>query len=229
MCVQETEIGRTFDKNLLRIPGFNLELENNSLLSRVGFYISNEINYKRQASMEGEDSNLIIIDILGSNTTRIINVYRSFNPQNGISPREKFKYQLNLIREAYVKGTILLGDFNLDYLKKDCVNYSKASLFEDLEEKLSDLNLIQVVQCATWSRIINNIFKESLLDHIYVTDPTVCNNVTTVKPYFGDHLLVIVELNLSKPPVITTFSLDWRKYSKDVLCACLSEVDIYSG
>ena len=97
------------------------------------------------------------------------------------------------------------------------VNYASSSLFEDFEEKLSDLNLIQLVQCNTWSRIVNNSFRESLLDHIYVTDPTICNNLTTLKPCFGDHLLVMVELNLSKLPVSQMFSRDWRKYSKDAL------------
>ena len=95
---------------------------------------------------KGVDSNLIIIGIEGTCPTRIVNEYRSFNPQNGQSQREKFKYQLSLIREAFVKGTILLGDFNLDYLKKHCVNYSSGSLFKDFEEILCDLDLIQLVE-----------------------------------------------------------------------------------
>ena len=144
-----------------------------------------------QSSLEGVDSNLIIIDIEGKSPTRIINVYRSFNPQNGQSQRNKFKYQLSLIREAFVKGTILLGDFNIDYQKKHCVNYSSGSLFEDFEEILSHLNLIQIVECATWSQIVNNCFVESLLDHIYVTDPTISRSITTVKQCFGDHLLIL--------------------------------------
>ena len=118
LWLQETEIEKTFDKNLLRIPGFNLELENNSSLSRVGCYISNKLNYKRNLALEGVDSNLIIIDIEGTNPTRIINLYRSFNPQNGVSQRGKFKHQLSLIKESFTNKTILLGDFNLNYFKK---------------------------------------------------------------------------------------------------------------
>ena len=37
LSLQETEIESSFDKNMLRIPGFNLELESNSRQSRVGF------------------------------------------------------------------------------------------------------------------------------------------------------------------------------------------------
>ena len=97
-------------------------------------------------------------------------------------------------------------------------------MFEDFEEELSDLNLIQLVQCSTWSRIVYDCFRDSLLDHIYVTDPKICNVLWTVKPCFGDHLLVSIELNLCKSPVTQTFSGDWRRYSKDALCAALNEI-----
>ena len=109
-------------RNVLRIPGFNLDLETNTRLSRTSFYVADNINYTRKLTLEGVDSNLIIIDIEGSNPTRIINVYRSFNPQNVQSQREKFKYQLYLIKEAFYKRTVLLGDFNLDYFMKNNVN-----------------------------------------------------------------------------------------------------------
>ena len=55
--------------------------------------------YRRMKNLEGVDSNLIIIDIVSPSTVkRIINVYRSFNPQNNVNARMKFKYQLNLIK-----------------------------------------------------------------------------------------------------------------------------------
>ena len=109
-------------------------------------------------SLEGVDSNVIIVDIKGTNPLRIINVYRSFNPQNGQSQREKFKYQLSLIEKAFIRGTKLLGDFNLDFLKKHCINYANRNLFDDFDDVLSDLNLILMVNCTTWSRIVNNCF-----------------------------------------------------------------------
>ena len=67
LCVQESEIEETFDKKLLNIPGFILELENNSKMSRVGMYVSKNLKYKRQLSLEGTDSNIVILDILGKN------------------------------------------------------------------------------------------------------------------------------------------------------------------
>ena len=77
-----------------------LELEQNYIKSRVGFYVSKSLSYVRRSDLEGSDSNLIIIDLEGALNTRLVNVYRSFSPQNGISQREKFKYQLSLIKKA---------------------------------------------------------------------------------------------------------------------------------
>ena len=142
-----------------------------------------------------------------------------------MSQREKFKYQLSLIKKAFVKGTILLGDFKLDYWNIHCVNCSSNSLFEDFEEILCDLDLIQLVECATWSRIVNNHFKESLLDHIYVTDPTVCISIKTIKPCFGDHLLIIMELMLIKPHVEMTL----KKRLEIVFERCIIQTVQYKG
>ena len=100
----------------LRIANYSLELEKNSLKSRVGFYITKSVSYVRRYDLEGTDSNMIIIDVEGTLNTRLINVYRSFAPQNGISQREKFKYQLSLISTAMCTvNCILLGDFNLNF------------------------------------------------------------------------------------------------------------------
>ena len=100
LCMQETEILKDIDHNELRISDYNLELEDNSIKSRVGFFVSKTIDYVRRLDLEGCDSNLIIIDLEGDLNIRLINVYRSFAPQSGVSQREKFKYQLLLIKKA---------------------------------------------------------------------------------------------------------------------------------
>ena len=43
MCMQETEINFNLDHKLLSFPGFSIETENNSQISRVAFYINNRI------------------------------------------------------------------------------------------------------------------------------------------------------------------------------------------
>ena len=43
--MQETEINKNLDHNLLSFPGFAIETENNITLSRVAVYLDNRINY----------------------------------------------------------------------------------------------------------------------------------------------------------------------------------------
>ena len=75
LCMQETEILKDIDHNELKISDYNLELENNSIKSRVGFFVSKTIDYVRRLDLEGCDSNLIIIDLEGELNIRLINVY----------------------------------------------------------------------------------------------------------------------------------------------------------
>ena len=86
LCMQETEVMKDINHNELKISEYLLELESNTKKSRVGVYISKTINYVRRTDLEGIDSSLIIIDLEGKCNTRIINVYRCFNPQGNVTP-----------------------------------------------------------------------------------------------------------------------------------------------
>ena len=55
-------------------------------------------------------------------------------------------------------------------------------------------NFFQLIDFCTWSRVINGIKKESILDHVYVNDISSIKNVKSETPTFGDHRLIIVEL-----------------------------------
>jgi hypothetical protein len=55
-----------------------------------------------------------MFDIEGTEGYRIINIYRSFNPLDGSTAREKFNAQLVIIKAAYCLNSIVVGDFNLD-------------------------------------------------------------------------------------------------------------------
>ena len=121
----------------------------------------------------------------------------------------------------------LLGDFNLDYEKIFDDNYTYKNLFADFDEILSDFNLIQMVKFKfkTWSRMVGPILRSSILDHVYVQDPVVVKNLTSTRPYFGDHVMVEFCINgvKMKPKVITR--RDWRRYSCELLNMKLNQVD----
>ena len=122
--MQETEINPNLNHNLLSFPGYVIETETNSECARVAFYISTRINYVRRRDLEGNDSNIIVIDLEGDKKWRLINVYRSFAPQHNVTQRDKFVYQLGLIKQAFTTSSILLGDFNLDWQRRHDISYS---------------------------------------------------------------------------------------------------------
>ena len=84
--LQEVEIDKDFDANLLTKGQFKIEVEKNKIKARVAILIKDNIEYERRRDLEGEDLGIVIIDLTGANKFRIINIYRSFNPNNNMPP-----------------------------------------------------------------------------------------------------------------------------------------------
>ena len=224
-CLQEVEIQPNYPNDLLTFRGYNIEVEQNDEKARVAIYISTNVSYSRREDLEGMNNNLLIIDIHGPKTVRIINIYRSFKPLNNVNQRIKFQTQLNVIKNSMTKNTIVLGDFNLDDSKRYNIDYPYKNLFLDFDETLSDFGLIQLVKFTTWSRLVNHTLKSSILDHIYTSDSTTVDSVTSFSPNFGDHLMVNFNLNLKSLPPTEITKRNWTHYSKTALCNELSAVD----
>ena len=138
LCMQEIEIEKNYPSGILNLPNYVLEVKENSVKSRVGIYIKNKVKYLRQFEMEGVDSHLMIVDIKAKTSIRLINIYRWFNPQEGISAKAKFLIQLDLISKAAVPNTFIVGDFNIDYKRRFDVEYCLIDLLNCMEEKLGE-------------------------------------------------------------------------------------------
>ena len=139
--------------------------------------------------------------------------------------RAKFRYQLELIKNAMTSKCVIVGDFNMDYAKIFDDNYNNKNLFQDFDDILSSFNLIQLVKFETWSRMVGTERRSSILDHIYIKDPTVITNIDYVKPFFGDHVLVEFIVDSKLNVVTENICRDWRNYSKDLLCDKLSSIN----
>lgn len=223
--MQEVEITPDFPTELLTFKGFEIETETNNLKKRVAVYIKSGIKYKRRSDLEGVNNNLIIIDILQDKPVRLMNIYRSHNPQENVNQRTKFQAQLNALTSSIIQNTIILGDFNLDDAKRFHIDYPLKNMFNDLLESFNDHNLIQLIKFPTWSRLISNNLKTSILDHLYTNDCTLIDNLNSTIPNFGDHVIVHFDLIVKKTPETITIKRDYRKYSKEILCIKLSTVD----
>ena len=224
--MQEVEIEKDFDCKIIKIPGYVLELEDNQDKKRVGVYIKENLKFLRRTDLEVVNTHEMVIDIecRSGITKRLINLYRSFNPI-GHSAKNFFIKQVDLISQAFDNNTVMMGDFNLDYNKINDINYSYANFFDEFALRLGALNLVQLVNFDTWSRMVGTNLRSSCLDHIYVKNDNIVTNVTHLRPCFGDHELVMVHLPLIKPPPSVSIKRNWCDYSPESLCLKLASVD----
>ena len=142
LCLQETEIPVDYTINLLTFKGYVYENEINNVKSRCGMYILNNLSHVRRTDLEIPNMHIIIVDINDSRKTRVINIYRPFNPPSNLTQKEFFDHQLTILKNNITPSTILLGDFNLDQEKIFNPNYSHKNYFNSLLETFEPLNLI---------------------------------------------------------------------------------------
>ena len=98
-------------------------------------------------------------------------------------------------------------------------------MFDDFDNALSEFNLVQVKDFNTWSRLVGADVRSSLLDHVYIKDPTVLSNVKFTNPFFGDHVLVEFQVNAVIKMADPVKRRNWRGYSKETLINKLTGVD----
>ena len=70
-------------------------------------------------------------------------------------------------------------------------NYNYKIPLNNLMNFALEHSLFQMINFTTWSRVINGVKKESVLDHVYVNCAAIIKNITSIEPTFGDHLLII--------------------------------------
>ena len=92
--LQEVEIEKDFDANLLTSRDHKIEVETNCVKARTAVIIKDNIEYTRKHDIEEDNMGIIIIDLTGNAKFRIVNVYRSFNPNNNMSPIQFFESQI---------------------------------------------------------------------------------------------------------------------------------------
>ena len=223
-CLQETEIPNGFPIKELSLKDYSIEIENNDSKARVCTYIKNGIAYKRRNDLEGCNNHLVIIDLMLNKPYRLINLYRVFSPQNNVTQKDFFTNQLQCITNANCKNLIISGDMNLDDSKRNDIGYHNKNLFDLLLEAFEPLNLIQLTTFYTWSRMINNVLKNSILDHVYTNNVTLIKNILPKDPIGGDHLIVTFEIEETKAIGTFEFKRNWKLYSKDKLIKKLLDV-----
>ena len=73
-------------------------------------------------------------------------------------------------------------------------------------------------------KLVGSNLRSSCLDHIYVRVVDLVHNISHVKPCFGDHELIMFNINVVRPPPRIMISRNWKKYSQVSLNGALSLV-----
>ena len=87
-CLQEVELTHDYPIDNLATKDYKIEVENNELKARTAIYIKDNIVYTRMNNIEEQGLGIIVVDIILEKKFRIINLYRVFNPVNGMTQRE---------------------------------------------------------------------------------------------------------------------------------------------
>ena len=84
-----------------------------------------------------------------------------------------------------------------------------------------------MVEFPNWQRVINNVLKESVLDHVYVQDTTIIMKLNSSKPLIGDHRLVKFVINAKKQQIKPLMKRNWHFYTKEKLLEALAPVNFH--
>jgi hypothetical protein len=64
-----------------------------------------------------------------------------------------------------------------------------------------------------WSHVVLGVYKKSILDHAYCTNPELINNNYNRMITFGNHRLVVLSISSKIPIIKPVTRRDWRGYS----------------
>ena len=224
LFLQETEIPTDYDLCLLSIEDYNLEIEM-SETRRTCAYVKRTLHYKRRLDLEEKETHLVCLDILKPEKIRAIGLYRSFNPLNR-TKEQLFEKQVSMLNDwciNYKEKKVILGDFNIDYLKMGTLNnfyYNELARMEQAN------GLTQLVKEVTWSRLYEGSYRSSLLDHCYLSDLHTLKNVKLLEAEISDHTPIMIELAVNKiSEKRTILKRNWNNYSRDLLLEELRKID----
>ena len=143
------------------------------------------------------NNQIVIVDLeLDIKIIIIITLYRSFQPPGNVS--SSTLKNLRIIERNIVPDTVILDDFNLDAVMQNCIDYPHKLLYRDLNLLIANASLEQLVHFPTWSHNVKNVLKQLTLDQVYTNNQLISTDCTPINTLFGDHLLIRVDLNVSK-------------------------------
>ena len=239
--ISEADRESTHDDKLISINGYQLHNSRSHDAhgkSRIIAYTREGSNLIRRSDLESPNAELIIFDKVSPNISfidRIIGLYRPFTGPDGDSSSggtwSRFTHlieTINLATDGCHRSTIL-GDINVDLLKRDCT----SGRYYDVLETMCDKNsLEQLIHHPTRTQTLNTtngwVIQESLLDHIYTSDYLSVNKCGGMHLSSSDHLAIYItyqssDKKSSEKKII--YKRDHRGYTKHAMATLCNAED----
>ena len=171
--------------------------------ARVVVYIKEELSFDVMKNYMGDNlmpEVWIRLGHKGTKRTLIGMVYREHTPWNSGDGSQKgqearLKKWLEARRQIWTgtEESFLLGDINLDWLRKDNTNYRSAKMMKNLCEELLGMGWVQLVKAVTHFSNSAGHVSESLIDHVWSNHPAKVLSCGQVELAASDHQLVWVD------------------------------------
>ena len=229
LCLQETEVDVDSSLEFLKINGYELETDMSTNTIRSMVYIKNQLIYERLKN-NGKDQNLIILKITQQNLPNLFisAIYRPWKNEGNILQEQAFENQVNEMKRL-IPGNgecIILGDFNINYEKRNNRNMVNRSLVQILRNMVENHSLEQLVSFNTWSRTVNGQLRMSIIDHVYTNEHGKIKSVTPISVPISDHTPVKVQYEFQRRSTRETMMVrNWKGYSKEKWLYELEKMD----
>ena len=184
--ITEANLGVNADMEEVDIPGYVLRWdagrENKTKKnSRVVVYVKEELNFELVTEYRQDDLMTELWLRLGHKGTRralvsfIYREHKTWNRQDESVREQGNRLQKRLeARERVWMGTyevFLLGDINLDLLRKDIRGYSYARMRKMLVDTLTGQGWVQLIKSHAHNVNRAGVVSQSLIDHIWTNTP----------------------------------------------------------
>ena len=173
LCLQEVEINKNEDTSIYNIENFSVEFEKvmDGFKIRTLIYISNTLQYRRMTELEVDDCHIVALKLVKQGLI-LASLYRTYQITTHQNHLAAFEDQISVLKNICDQNqkTIIMGDFNLDQMRRNDRSYHHSRLYEVWKTFETEYTLLQLVTFTTWARAERGILKTSLLDHIYTDD-----------------------------------------------------------
>ena len=120
---------------------------------------------------ERENAHIICIKLVDENVA-LASIYRTYKLTHKENHKAAMEEQILVLEDllASAMDTLIIGDVNLDYRKKNDPSYHLKLIYDQWKKFEQEHQLLQLVDFTTWQRTNGGRLIQSILDHVYTNN-----------------------------------------------------------